>query len=118
MTVFVDDMRAGFGKMVMCHLIADTHEELLAMVDRIGVQRKWIQHAGNPQEHFDICLSKRKLAVAAGAVEIGYRACGAMTFRRQVEGILGKPEDAIDWRWAYRLAKSKGPATTNDGTAQ
>lgn len=57
----------------MCHMIADTKEELLAMVDTIGVQRKWIQKAGTPWEHFDISLAKRKLAVSAGAKEITSR---------------------------------------------
>lgn len=71
MTVYVDDMRAQFGRMVMCHMLSDTTEELLAMADRIGVQRKWLQCAGTPKEHFDIALSKRALAVAAGAVEVG-----------------------------------------------
>lgn len=70
MAVYVDDMRAKFGRMVMCHMLADTTTELLAMADRIGVQRKWIQHAGTPKEHFDIALSKRALAVQAGAQEI------------------------------------------------
>ena len=78
MTVFVDDMRAAFGRMVMCHMWADTLDELLAMADRIGVARKWIQ--GHPELsfgkhrraswiHFDIALSKRALAIKAGAVE-------------------------------------------------
>lgn len=70
MAVYVDDMRAGLGRMVMCHMVADTTDELLAMADRIGVQRKWLQHAGTPKEHFDIALSKRALAVKAGAVEV------------------------------------------------
>lgn len=74
MAVYVDDMRAGFGRMVMCHLLADTREELLAMVDTIGVPRRWIQKRGTPQEHFDICMAKRTKAVAAGAQEITMRA--------------------------------------------
>jgi len=50
---------------------------LLAMVDKIGVQRKWIQ--GHPQlsfgkhrnasfVHFDISLEKKKLAIQHGAI--------------------------------------------------
>ncbi|WP_336334672.1 DUF4031 domain-containing protein [Pseudomonas putida] len=72
MTVYVDDMNAGFGRMKMCHMFADTTAELLSMADKIGVQRKWIQHPGTIKEHFDICLSKRAKAVGMGAVEITY----------------------------------------------
>lgn len=78
MAVYVDDMRAPFGRMIMCHLIADTPEELLAMVDHIGVARKWIQDAGTWGEHFDIALSKRALAVTAGAQEITWVKLGRM----------------------------------------
>lgn len=71
--VIIDKMNAPFGRMTMCHMMADTTEELLAMADKIGVQRKWIQEAGTPREHFDICLSKKRLALAAGAKEVGWR---------------------------------------------
>lgn len=50
MSVYVDDVENGFGRMKMCHLWADTLPELLEMVDRIGVQRKWIQ--GHPELSF------------------------------------------------------------------
>ncbi|SMD18196.1 DUF4031 domain-containing protein [Rhizobium sp. RU36D] len=78
MSVYVDDMKARFGNMLMCHMWADSDAELLSMADRIGVQRKWIQ--GHPDlsfgphrqarwVHFDIALSKRKLAIRNGAIE-------------------------------------------------
>lgn len=79
MTVYVDDMRAPFGRMVMCHCWADTRDELFAMMDRIGIQRRWFQRPNYPGEiagmnasweHFDISMTKRALAVAAGAVEV------------------------------------------------
>lgn len=38
--VYVDNMEAGYKGMIMCHMIADTREELLQMVDKIGVQIK------------------------------------------------------------------------------
>lgn len=86
--VYVDDMEAPFGRLVMCHMIADTHTELVTMADRIGVARKWIQQPGNAGEHFDICKSKRALVVAAGAREIGLRELAEMTFARR--GDAGK----------------------------
>lgn len=70
MAVYVDTMRAQYGRMIMCHMMADTKAELLAMVDTIGVARKWIQHEGSWQEHFDISLAKKSQAVRLGAIEI------------------------------------------------
>lgn len=82
MTVYVDDMEAPFGRMVMCHMMADTTEELLEMVDRIGVKRQWIQCPGTLKEHFDISKGKRALAVKYGAVEITWRETGELLAAR------------------------------------
>lgn len=83
MAVFVDDMRAPFGRLIMCHMIADTSKELVAMARKIGVQTKWIQDKGTYREHFDIALSKRKLAVGAGAIEITQRALAERLFAKR-----------------------------------
>lgn len=83
MAVYVDDMRAKFGRMVMCHMFADSTAELLAMADKIGVARKWLQRGGTYREHFDIALSKRALAVAAGANEITRHQVAAMMKNRR-----------------------------------
>lgn len=81
--VYVDNANLPFGNMIMCHMIADTTQELLDMVDKISVQRKWIQYAGTYQEHFDICLSKKKLAIKHGAKEISFMELGRMTLSRK-----------------------------------
>jgi hypothetical protein len=73
MTVYVDHMRAQYGRMVLCHMLADSDQELHAMADRIGVARRWHQKPGTVHSHYDICLSKRAQAVREGAVEIGRR---------------------------------------------
>lgn len=76
MSVYVDDYRAPYGRMVMCHMIADSQDELHAMADRIGVDRRWYQG-----DHYDVCLAKRALAVAAGAEEITAREAARKVFR-------------------------------------
>ena len=69
MTVYVDATRNRYGRMVMCHMWADTLDELLAMVDRIGVARKWLQKPPHASwVHFDISLGKKTAALAAGAI--------------------------------------------------
>jgi hypothetical protein len=86
MAVYVDDMYTRLGRMVMCHMLADSDDELIAMADRIGVARKWHQFPGTPKSHFDIALSKRALAVAAGAVEIGWRDSARIVRARKPPG--------------------------------
>jgi hypothetical protein len=84
-SVYVDNMRASYGRMVMCHMIADSTDELLAMADAIGVQRKWLQKPGTHWEHFDICLSKRNIALGRGAIELTTRQLG-MKLRDKRQG--------------------------------
>lgn len=83
MSVYVDNMRAAYGRMKMCHMVADSTDELLAMADKIGVARKWLQKAGTAHEHFDIALSKRDLAVKAGAKEVSMMDLGRIIRARR-----------------------------------
>lgn len=105
MTVYVDDMRAPYGRLILCHMLADTDDELHAMARAIGVARRWWQ---SPQttscSHYDICLAKRAAAVRLRAVEITQRQAAAMNARRRVTGALGNPEQALEWLRAHRAA--------------
>jgi hypothetical protein len=65
--------RGKFGRMKMSHMAADTHEELIEMAKKIGVNTKWIQDEGKGSEHFDIAMSKRELAIKHGTIAIGMR---------------------------------------------
>ncbi len=95
MAVYIDNFDAPFGRMLMCHMIADTTEELLVMCDIIGVQRKWIQSPGTKFEHFDICNTKKKKAVSAGAIEVMFRDMAIMRSKRD------SPNDKIDLPAGY-----------------
>lgn len=99
-TVYVDDMRARFGRMIMCHMIAETDAELHAMADAIGVSRRWFQDPATMPKvsspHYDIALSKRAAAVAAGAIEITARQCAALSFLRRTGHPMGDPVTAVE----------------------
>lgn len=83
--VYIDNMFAQFGRMKMCHMMADSTNELLAMVDLIGVDRKWIQEAGTYHEHFDISSAKRLEAIKHGAMPITMDEVGDMLLKRRME---------------------------------
>jgi len=69
MAVYVDSAFNQFGRMRMCHLLADTEAELHAMAEKLGLKREWYQgKASTP--HYDVAKGKRALAVSLGAIEI------------------------------------------------
>lgn len=81
--IYVDDMRAPHGRMIMCHMIADDHDELLEFGRRLGLRPSWLQYAGSYKEHFDLSLGKRTLAVKMGAREITQKELAEMIRERR-----------------------------------
>ena len=61
MAVYIDKTRNSFGRMVMCHMLADSLDELHAMASKIGLKREWFQPKSTP--HYDVSLTKRKQAL-------------------------------------------------------
>ncbi len=96
MTVYVDDMdvefkpahRKGYTYR-MSHMIADTEEELHTMADKIGVARRWFQG-----DHYDIAMSKKLLAIEAGARLVSRRTLSCMAVNRRLGFPMGTPETA------------------------
>jgi hypothetical protein len=92
--------------MVMCHMIADTEDELHTMAARIGVARRWYQG-----DHYDISLRKRALAVSYGAQEITWRECSLMTVlrRRDPQAPLVTAAEGEAWLKAWMAERSATP---------
>jgi hypothetical protein len=70
MAVYVDDKMMPYGRMKMCHVGADTTEELLDMMDKLKIDRQHLQYPGTWKEHFDVSQAKRRQAVKLGAKEV------------------------------------------------
>lgn len=86
MTVYVDNARSRLGRMVMCHMVADTEDELHAMAATIGMRLSWFQPKSWP--HYDVSQVRRRLAVKAGAQEVTQRELVAI-----IRGLRTKPTD-------------------------
>jgi hypothetical protein len=103
MTVYVDTMQAPFKGMLMCHMIADSEEELHAMAAAIGMQRKWYQ-----RDHYDISMERKHLAIEKGAREIGRRELAALVFLFRAGQPMGDPETAVSrmraWKQQHKAA--------------
>lgn len=70
MSVYVGPSIYPFGRMIMCHMVADSVDELHEMADQIGINRKWFQNKNKRYPHYDISKSKRKIAIEFGAIEV------------------------------------------------
>jgi glucan phosphoethanolaminetransferase (alkaline phosphatase superfamily) len=105
MAVYVDNMYENpigqFGRMKMSHMAADTHDELIAMAKKIGVNVKWIQDEGKGGEHFDIAMSKREKAIQFGAIPLSmFTLCPAMVKRKS-------PNDKLNFENPKKINHAK-----------
>lgn len=105
MTVYVDNGKWKYRGMLMCHMIADTDQELHLMARALGLKHSYWQAPPKHASHYDICQTKRGLAVSLGAIEIDETACMAMSFLRHKHNLpMGDPATA---RERYRIAKAE-----------
>lgn len=93
MSVYVDSPLWAYGRMIMCHMIADSLDELHAMAAHIGVEQRWFQYAplrSSKFPHYDIAKSKRALAIKRGAIVCDRRRfCEHLRRLRPVFGVYG-----------------------------
>lgn len=84
MAVYVDAAFIPYGRMRMSHMWADSLDELLAMADTIGLQRKWLQKPPKASwVHFDVAMVTREKAIAAGAIEMDKYAASEFDARQK-----------------------------------
>ena len=71
--IYVDHARIQLGRMKMSHMMADSSDELRDAAIMLRIDPRHIQHLGTPQEHLDVCESKRQIALANGAKAVTSR---------------------------------------------
>ena len=103
MSVYVGPSKYPYGRMVMCHMVADSLIELHQMANELDLRYEWYQ--GPERPHYDLSMTKRAQAVELGALEVDDR--------RIVEALLrSEPENAIRLALAEQSACSSGAAAT------
>lgn len=110
MAVYIDDAMIPFGRMRMCHMMADTPAELHSMAATIGMRRSWFQGARRP--HYDIPMFRRDKAVALGAVQVTQRQMVVIARRIAASGAFSmeyKAETAPDGNAGRHATKLQPP---------
>jgi len=111
MSVYVDTARHPFRGYIMCHMIADTLEELHLMADKIGMERRWFQappKASHP--HYDIPENKRAKALAFGAKEVCQRAGLHYAARLGLEWAEAEADVARQMKYKRTLVRTQSYA--------
>lgn len=107
MTVYVDNWRqeATVGRVSgrWSHLFAgpwDNPGELHQLAANIGLRRSWYQAKDWPTGHYDVTDSKRRQAIAAGAVPVDWHDMGKLmsASRRRGRDNPPPPGEADRWR--------------------
>jgi len=69
--VYVDNMNVKVGDWICCNMVGDTDDELYELAEQSGLKREWAQTGlYRDRVHFQVAMSKKKLAVKAGAQEV------------------------------------------------
>lgn len=96
MTIYVDDSHTRSKNGGVCHLIADSDDELQCMAATLGAPVVTDPECAR-QKCLLLACAKRAIAVNLGAVEVSSRQLAAMAMRRMATGVLGSPLDAYAW---------------------
>lgn len=80
MAVYIDAAMIPYGRMLMSHMVADGIQELHDAAVAVGMRATWYQPLSFP--HFDVNASRRREAIARGAIVVDRR--GIVEIKRRL----------------------------------
>jgi hypothetical protein len=96
MSIFIDNyngtFKGTFKGMLMCHMVADSDKELDKMAYKVGIEIKWKQ-----EDHYDVCLSKKKLAIKYGVKEVTTFMLSKMIYLKRMRKKWGIKSKCLDY---------------------
>tara|TARA_B100000700_G_scaffold230615_1_gene255042 strand:- start:14884 stop:15201 length:318 start_codon:yes stop_codon:yes gene_type:complete len=101
MAVYVDNYKAKFKNYIMCHMIADSEEELHSFAIKLGLKTSWYQNK-TKHKHYDISQSVKQKAIELGAMEVSAKTLVKLSIRKNIEGNCGNLEDINKWYNNYK----------------
>jgi len=115
MSVYVDTARHPFRGHIMCHMVADSLDELHQMADQIGMERRWFRappKASHP--HYDIPEHKRAKALALGAQEVCQRTGLYFAARLGMEWATAEADGPRQKKYERTMARTRAYALPKD----
>jgi len=95
MAVYVDRAIWPLRGQLWCHLTADAPDELHAFAAKLGLERSRFQsRPGRPwRDHYDVTESKRRHAVALGAIELTLQEVAQHLENKRAAAVTSSPAD-------------------------
>ena len=84
--IYIDKAFIPYRGMKMCHMLADSSNELLSFSEQIGLKKTWLQYKNTYKEHFDISEPYRKIAIEKGAIVVERRQIALILKTKKVTG--------------------------------
>lgn len=110
MSLYVDDLNQPYRGDLLSHLVADTHLELLAACDLLGLDPSFIQRQNTPWEYFPVTESEKQAAISkGGAIQVTQREVVELVQRKKRDSRKrGRKPKPIDVSRLNRLLSEGG----------
>lgn len=107
MSVYVDSVRNRLGRMIMCHMWADTERELFDMAEKLEMRAAWVQRPPKVRwVHYDLSLGRKQQALSLGAILTDKYGFLEFVARQENDIATVKRVARLRKQWAKRMSNA------------